>query len=161
MKTQEELEYEERVKRRVLILRDLMTEGKIKFAESMREGLEDSFSKARFDENGEPDLSTIDGRIRSIALAAEHFDYRSKMKDAISLDEIQRTYFTIIDRNFNQFYKVMVGKKLTPHQVAKHIAYGTKDIDFLDEVIEPLLKDFQEFWEAVSESAYIQGCLWR
>jgi|GEM_PF-7109544 len=80
MKSQEELEYDERVKKRVLILKDLMEQGKITFAESMREELEKSFSKARFDKNGEPDLATIDGRIRSIALAAEHFDYRKKLK---------------------------------------------------------------------------------
>jgi hypothetical protein len=49
MKSQEELEYEERVKKRVLILRDLMEQGKIKFAESMAKGFEESFSKARFD----------------------------------------------------------------------------------------------------------------
>jgi hypothetical protein len=155
MKSQEELEYEERVKRRVLILKDLMAEGKIKFAETMREGLEESFSKARFDENGEPDLSTIDGRIRSIALMAEHFDYRTKMKEAISLYEIQRRYFSFIEGNFDKFYRPMVKQNLTPHQVARHIAYGNEDIDFLDEAIEPLLNDFKEFWEALSEPAYI------
>jgi len=155
MKTQEEIEYEERVKRRVLILRDLMKEGKIKFAESMAEGLKESFSKARFDKNGEPDLSTIDGRIRSIALATEHFDHRDKMKDAISLMEIQRRYFEIIDDNFNHFYEAMVKNKLTPHQAAHNIAYGKNDVTFLDEAIKPLLKDFQDFWELLSESAYI------
>lgn len=155
MKSQEDIEYEERVKRRVLILRDLMEQGKIKFAESMREGLEESFSKARFDKHGEPDLSTIDGRIRSMALAAEHFDHRTKMKEAISLFEIQRRYFEIIDGNFNYFYKMMIENKTTPHQIASHIAYSGKDIDFLNEPIEALLKDFEEFWELLAESGYL------
>lgn len=155
MKSEEELEYEERVKRRILILRDLMAEGKIKFAETMREGIEESFSKARFDENGKPDLSTIDGRIRSLALMAEHFDHRNKMKEAISLYEIQRRYFSIIEGNFDRFYKPMVEQNLTPHQVANHIAYGSSDIDYLDDAIEPLLNDFKEFWEALSEATYI------
>lgn len=155
MKSQEDIEYEERVKRRVLILRDLVEQGKIKFAESMKEGLEESFSKARFDKHGEPDLSTIDGRIRSMALAAEHFDHRIKMKEAISLFEIQRRYFEIIDGNFNHFYKMMIENKTTPHQVASHIAYSGKDIDFLNEPIEALLKDFEEFWELLAESGYL------
>ncbi|MBB6681355.1 hypothetical protein H4O20_07860 [Aequorivita sp. 609] len=155
MKSKEEKEYEERVKRRVLILRDLMKEGKIKFAESMRDGLEESFSKARFDKNGEPDLSTIDGRIRSIALAAEHFDHRDKMKSAISLQQIQEGYFNRIHGNFNHFYQIMIEKDVTPHQVANVIAYGKQSIDHLNEVIEPILKDLEEFWELVAESGYL------
>src|SRR5690348_5018410 len=127
MKSQEELEYDERVKKRVLILKDLMGQGKIKFAESMRKDLEESFSKARFDENGEPDLATIDGRIRSIALAAEHFDYRKKTKDHASLFEIQSKYFSILEQNFDAFYKEMVKHKLTPHEVANHVAYGKRN----------------------------------
>ncbi len=155
MKSKEEKEYEERVKRRVLILRDLLEKGKIKFPESMRDGLEESFSKARFDENGEPDLSTIDGRIRSIALAAEHFDHRDKMKSAISLQQIQEAYFDRIEGNFNHFYKLMIEKNVTPHQVANVIAYGKQSIDHLNEVIEPILKDLEEFWELVAESGYL------
>lgn len=155
MKSKEEIEYEERVKKRVLILRDLMEQGKIKFAESMRKGLEESFSKARFDKNGEPDLDTIDGRIRSIALAAEHFDYREKTKDLASLFEIQSKYFSSLEDNFNVFYKGMLKHELTPHEVANHVAYGKKDIDFLNDAINPLLDYYQEFWTATSETAYI------
>ncbi len=155
MKSQEEIEYENRVKKRVLILRDLMQQGKIRFAESMRDKIMASFMKARFDENGEPDLSTIDGFIRSTALMAEHMDYRDKMKEAISLIEIQRRYFSIIEGNFNTFYKIMIEKQATPHQIANHIAYNSKDIDFLDKAIKPFLENFKEFWELVAESGYI------
>lgn len=155
MKSKEEKEYEERVKSRVLILKDLMEQGKIKFAESMRDGLEESFSKARFDENGEPDLTTIDGRIRSIALAAEHFDHRDKMKSAISLQQIQERYFEIITGNFNHFYEIMIDRNVSPHQVANAIAYGNQSIEHLNEVIEPIINDLEEFWEIVSESGYL------
>ncbi|WP_299839916.1 hypothetical protein [uncultured Tenacibaculum sp.] len=121
----------------------------------MRDSLEESFSKARFDKNGEPDLSTIDGRIRSIALAAEHFDHRDKMKSAISLQQIQEGYFNRIHGNFNHFYQIMIEKDVTPHQVANVIAYGKQSIDHLNEVIEPILKDLEEFWELVAESGYL------
>ncbi|SFI85887.1 hypothetical protein [Myroides guanonis] len=155
MKSKEEKEYEERVKRRVLILKDLIEEGKIIFAENMRNDLEESFSKARYDENGEPDLSTIDGRIRSMALATEHFDHRIKMKSAISLQQIQESYFSQIDANFNHFYEIMIDQNVSPHQVAKIIAYGKQSIDHLNEVIEPILKDLEEFWGLVAESGYL------
>lgn len=155
MKSQEELDYEERVKRRVLILKELLEQGKINITEGMRGGLEESLKRARFDENGEPDLSTIDGRIRSMALAAEHFDYVEKTKNAISLFDIQRLYFERIDGNFNFFYKQMLKYKTNPHQLASSIAYGKSDINHLNDVIEPILKDLQEFWEAVAESGYL------
>jgi hypothetical protein len=155
MKSQEELDYEERVKRRVLILKELLEQGKINVAEGMRGELEESLKSARFDENGEPDLSTIDSRIRSMALVAEHIDYIEKTKNAISLFDIQRLYFERIDGNFNFFYKQMLKFKTNPHELASSIAYGKSDINHLNDVIEPILKDLQEFWEAVAESGYL------
>lgn len=155
MKTKEEKEYEERVKRRVLILKDLIEKGTIQFAESMKETIGQSFSKARFDKNGEPDLDTIDGVIRSIALAAEHIDHRSKMKAAISLIEIQRRYFNYIEANFNSFYKMMLENNSTPHKAALYIAYSNQNIDHLNDAIEPILKDIEEDWELIAESGYL------
>jgi hypothetical protein len=46
MKSQEELDYEERVKRRVLILKELLEQGKINVAEGMRGELEESLKSA-------------------------------------------------------------------------------------------------------------------
>lgn len=155
MKSKEEKAYEERVKRRVLILKTMLEEGKIKFSEDTIEGVKKSFSKVKFNKKGQPIISTVDGRIRSMALAAEHFDYRDKMRDMVSLFEIQNTYFSILDRNFNHFYEIMIKKRLNPHQLARHVAYGNSDIDFLDKAIIPLLNDFKEYWEVVSESGYI------
>lgn len=155
MKSKEEKEYEERVKRRVLILRDKLKEGKIHIAEHLREKVEASLLKARFDKNGEPDLDTIDGFVRSMALMAEHMDHREKMKSAISLRQIQEGYFNRIEGNFNHFYQMMIEANANPHQLAQVIAYGKHDIDYLNEPIESLLKDLEEFWELTAESGYI------
>lgn len=155
MKSKEELEYEERVKNRVLILRDMLKEGKIRISTELKGKVESSLLKARFNSNGEPDLDTIDPFVRSMALMAEHMDYREKMKNAISLYQIQEGYFNRIDGNFNQFYKMMIENNATPHQLAKAIAYGKMDIDYLNEPIELLLKDLEEYWELVAESGYL------
>ncbi len=155
MKSKEEKEYEERVKRRVLILRDKLKEGKIHIAEHLRDKVEASLLNARFDENGEPDLDTLDGFVRSMALMAEHMDHREKIKNAISLRQIQEGYFNRIARNFNQFYQMMKEGNATPHHLAQIIAYGKSDIDYLNEPIELLLKDLEEFWELTAESGYI------
>lgn len=155
MKTKEEKEYEERVKRRILILKDLIESGKIQFAESMKETIGQSFLKARFDKNGEPDLDTIDGVIRSIALVAEQIDHQTKMKESISLIDIQRRYFNYIEANFNSFYKMMIENNSTPHKAALYIAYSNQNIDYLNEAIEPILKDIEEDWELIAESGYL------
>jgi len=49
----------------------------------------------------------------------------------------------------------MVKHKLTPHEVANHFAYGKRNIDFLDDGVNSVLDYYQEFWNAVSETAYI------
>jgi hypothetical protein len=155
MKSKEEKEYEERVKRRVLILKEQLENGNIHISEHLADDFEESLLRVRLDKNGEPDLDTVDGRIRSMALMAEHMDHRQKMKSAISLQQIQEGYFNRMEGNFNHFYKIMIENNVSPHQVANVIAYGKQSIDHLDEVIKPILEDLEKFWELVAESGYL------
>jgi hypothetical protein len=158
MKSEEEKEYEKRVKARVLILKEYLEKGDKKINIVNKEdavNFEESFRKIRFDSKGEPILDTVDGRIRSLALVIEQVDHRDKMKSAISLQQIQEEYFNRIEGNFNHFYKIMLENNVSPHQVANVIAYGEQSIDNLDEVINPILKDLEEFWELVAESGYL------
>jgi hypothetical protein len=153
MKSDEEREYEERLKRRVLILQEMLKEGKMKIPYDSQ--VEKSLTACRYDSNGEPDLSTIDGAVRSMALMAEHFHDRQQFKDAISLAEIQNRYFEGIHGNFDFFYNKMIELKLTPHETASQVAYGDHKIDYIHEKVGLFLKDIVEFWEIHSEAAYI------
>lgn len=153
MKTEEQKEYEERVKYRVKILQKLLKEGRMKIPYDSQ--IEKSLSACRFDSNGEPDLSTIDGFVRSMALMAEHFDYRQQCKEAISLSEIQNRYFSFIEANFNSFYNKMIKLKLTPHEAAHRIAYGNHKTNYLQKNIKLFLNEIIEFWKLHAEPAYI------
>ena len=134
----------------------MMKEGKIIFSEDMKGGvLEESLSKVRFNKNGEPDLSTVNSLVKSLALSAEGMYHRERMKSAISLHEIQRRYFNMIAVNFQKFYDLMLQYKTTPHLLAHAMAYGKKDINYIDIPIKQLLKDIEDFWKLLSESAYI------
>jgi hypothetical protein len=155
MKSTEDKEYEERVKQRVLILKELISSGQISISEDLKDQVESSLLNVRLDQNGEPILDTVDSFVRSMALMAEHIDYRQKIKDAISLQKIQTEYFNIIVGNFNQFYKIMIENGSNPHNVAKAIAYGERDISYLDEPIQQLVNSLAEFWELVAESGYL------
>lgn len=151
---QEDKEYEERVKQRVLLLRDYIEQNKVHFGPSVVQKAKESFSKARFDNNGEPDLKTVDDFIRSLAIAVEHFDYREKMKSAISLREIQARYFSIIEANFGYFFELMLKNKSTPHDIAHTIAYNDNPLDVIDGPLPDLIKDIEAFWELLAESGF-------
>lgn len=155
MKSQEEQEYEDRVKRRVLILLQQIEKGNFHFAENLIEDFQKSLDIIRFDKNGDPIIETIDGRIRSTALMAEHIDHKEKMKKAISLYQIQERYFQRIDANFNHFYKMMVDHNVSAGEVANNIAYSNQNLDHLNNAIELVLQDLEEYWELVAESAYL------
>lgn len=153
MKTEEQKEYEERVKHRVLILQEMLKEGKMQIPHDSQ--ISKSLTACRYDSNGEPDLSTVDGAVRSMALMAENFHDRQQFKDAISLAEIQNRYFEGIERNFDFFYDKMIELKFTPHELASQVAYGDHKTDYIHEKVGLFLKDIVEFWEIHSEAAHI------
>lgn len=156
MNSKEEKEYQERVKRNVIILRDMMKEGKITFSEEMRDGpLQESLLNVRYDKDGEPNLLTVNSLVRSLALSAERMHHRSRMKSVISLHEIQRRYFEMISANFQKFYDQMLEHNTTPHVLAKSIAYGKGNTDYIDNPIQEILKEIEDFWELLAESAYL------
>jgi hypothetical protein len=153
MDIKEQKEYDERIKSRVLLLQKIIKEGTLKFVYDKQ--LEKSLLACRYDANGDPDLSTVDGLVRSMAILAEHFDYRQKVKEAISLSEIQNRYFEFIDGNFDFFYNKMLELKLTPHEAANRIAYGDHSTVYLQEKIKQFLYEIVKFWDTYAEPAYI------
>lgn len=149
---EEQLKYDQRVKERVLILQQMLAEGKISLVHTPE--LEASWKACRFDSSGEVDLSTVNGAVRSLALMAAHQKHREEWKEAISLYEIQRRYFSIIDANFKFFYDKMVELNYSPHQIAYSVAYDN-NTDYLRETIPQFLQAIVDFWEGHSEAAYI------
>lgn len=155
MKSPEEQKYEERVQRRVRILFEQIEKGNLRFEENLVGNIQKSLDKIKFDEKGDPIIETIDGRVRSTALFAENLDHKQKMKNAISLYQIQERYFQRIDANFNHFYKMMIDNNVSAGEVANNIAYSNQNLDFLDNAIELVIKDLEEYWDLVAESAYL------
>lgn len=151
MSEQENIEYEKRLRSRLMILKKTLWEGKMQITEELAESL----SKVMYDKNGEVDLSTVDWHVRATALITEFIDYREQVKSSISLKEIQEIYFWMVENNFNIFYKLMIDKKSDPHQVASNIAYKSKDIDYLDRIIDKLIADITEFWNSVNEAWFM------
>ena len=105
-KTQEQIEYEDRLRRRLKILQEQFKAGKVKIAEGLN--VEKSLLAVRMGPDGEVDLDTVDGLVRSLALGVTAMHDREELKKEASLSEIQNMYFKFIENNFGFFYKIMM-----------------------------------------------------
>lgn len=152
-KSQEEIEYEDRLRRRLKILQEQFKAGKVYIAEGLE--VEKSLLAVRQGPDGEVDLSTVDGLVRSMALAVTAMHDREELKKEASLSEIQNTYFSFIEQNFGQFYEKMIKEKLTPHDVGAALSRNQDFVDDFTGGLEEFLNVIIQFWESVGEVAHI------
>lgn len=145
--------YNKHLQQRLLILKKMLEEGKI----HLNEGLKtiESLKSVRYLPDGTVDLDTVDGLVRSLALTAEHFHNRKKIKESISLYEIQSIYFKFIEDNFGEFFKIMTKKKLNPHIMGKIASQNDVNINEVTSKLQEFLDTIVEFWDGVSDAAYI------
>ncbi|EPG3970000.1 hypothetical protein JH165_001169, partial [Acinetobacter baumannii] len=147
-------EYEERLRYRLKILSEKLSEGKVKFASHLVEDFKESMRKIRYDKNGEIILDSVDGRIRSMALGIEQIDTRDKLKKQISLFEIQNLYFELIEQNFGQFYEKMNELRENPHNIADFLSRKEDFVDGMVEQIPSFMEAILEFWRNVGDVGY-------
>lgn len=77
----EEVEYEERLRRRLLILQQSIKDGKVKIHEGLK--INDSLKAVKYGVDGEIDLNTVDGLVRSMALAVTELHDREELKSLL------------------------------------------------------------------------------
>lgn len=148
---EEQKAYEARLQRRLQILKKQFEAGKIRIAEGLQ--VIDSLKRVRSTVDGTIDLSTVDGLVRSMALAVEAMHDREEMKNSASLAEIQSTYFEFLDKNFGHFFKVMVDRGLTPHDAGVALSRTPSTIAELNRNLEDFLKTIEEFWASAGPIA--------
>ena len=148
----EQIEYEEILRRRLKILQEQMKQGKI----HIREGLKvaDSLQAVRMDANGVVDLDTVDGLVRSMALAVTGMHDRDELKKLTSLSEIQNSYFNFFEQNFGHFYKLMLKRKLTPHDAGRASMQSEGSIREVIENLDKLLEFIEQFWTELGDIAH-------
>lgn len=148
----EKKEYEERLQRRLKILLHRFEEGKIRIAKDLK--VIDSLKAVRYAPDGSVDLDTVDGLVRSLALVAEFIHDREELKKAISLSEIQNMYFTFLENNFGNFYKIMLERGLTPHHAGLALSRQTSTINGLVEQLPGFMETIEEFWKQTADAAH-------
>lgn len=149
----EQQEYEDRLQRRLQILKKQFDEGKIKIAEGLQ--VIDSLKAVRYRPDGLADLDTVDGLVRSMALAAEHVHDREELRNLFSLSEIQNTYFSFLEQNFDYFFQEMKKHDANPHDIARHLSSNSGAVDELVTNLPNFLNVLKEFWEGAGEVAHI------
>lgn len=148
----EKAQYEARLQRRLQILKKQFEAGKIKIAEGLQ--VVESLKMVRHAPDGTVDLDTVDGLVRSMALAIEAMHEREEMKRAISLAEIQTIYFKFLENNFGHFYKIMLERGLTPHDAGMAMSRTQATIEELTKNLKGFLETIDEFWSQTADVAH-------
>lgn len=147
----EKQEYEARLQRRLKILKQQFDAGKVRIAEGLQ--VVESLKRVRYAPDGSVDLDTVDGLVRSMALAVEVMHDREEMKKSASLAEIQTTYFEFLEKNFGQFHKVMVDHGLTPHDAGVALSRTPTTVAELTKSLSGFLSTIEEFWSSAGPIA--------
>lgn len=149
--TDEQRAYEGRLQRRLQVLKRQFEAGKIHIAEGLQ--VIESLKRVRSAPDGTIDLSTVDGLVRSMALAVEAMHDREEMKKSASLAEIQTTYFDFLEKNFGHFFKVMVDRGLTPHDAGVALSRTPSTIAELNRSLRDFLDTIEGFWASAGPIA--------
>jgi hypothetical protein len=148
-------EYDERLRLRLGLLKEEMAAGRVIFASGIAPGIEKSLRAVRFGKDGKIDLATVDGRVRSLALAVEAGKYRQEIKGVASTRELQETYFDYVSSTFGGLHKDMLEAKATPHQVARALSKEPQTVENLRKDIPKFLESVQHFWEQAHDVARV------
>ncbi|MDY7574510.1 hypothetical protein [Actimicrobium sp. CCI2.3] len=149
--TDEQKVYEARLQHRLQILKKQFEAGKIRIAEGLE--VVESLRRVRSAPDGTIDLSTVDGLVRSMALAVEAMHDRENMKKSASMAEIQTSYFDFLEQNFGSFFKMMCDRGLTPHDAGMALSRTPSTIAELNRNLPEFLKTIEDFWAAAGPIA--------
>ena len=143
--------YEARLHRRLQILKKQFDAGKVRIAEGLQ--VIESLKRVRYAADGTVDLSTVDGLVRSMALAVEAMHDREELKRSASLAQIQGEYFDFLEMNFGHFFKVMVERGLTPHDAGRALSSTPSTVAELTRNLPEFLAAIEGYWSAAGPIA--------
>ncbi|UNZ52845.1 hypothetical protein [Agrobacterium tumefaciens] len=154
MSEQSSEDYEAGLRWRLEVLKAKLEAGEIVIAEHLADDFEKSLKAVRYQADGQIDLSTVDGRVRSMALGAAVAHNRQAEKDAISLTDISNIYFEFIEKNFGTFRDEAKRKGLDAHQFAILVSRNSPSVAEISPVIPKFLELLEQFWKDASDASH-------
>ena len=152
-KSEEQLEYEKELRRRLKILQEKFEKGQIKFREGL--AVKESLLAMKTGPDGEIDLSTADELVRALASAVAGTHDREELKKVSSLSEIQNMYFEFVERNFADLNKIMLETGLPPGDLSRDLIRDPEIIKEATRNLQEFLPVVNEFWEKMGEIAHV------
>lgn len=152
-KERNQSDYEDRLRRRLRILHERLSEGKVAFAPGLT--VVESLRAVRRKPDGEIDLDTVDGLVRALALAVTAQHDRAELKKVASLNEIQNAYFQFMERNFGELYRIMSKRGVTPHHAARSYASSASAAEELTKNLSEFVAEIDSFWQNAGEVAHV------
>lgn len=139
---------------RVMLIKKALDENKIVIAEHLVAGFQESLSKIKFAKDGIVIPETVDGRIRSMSLPLVYQEDKAKIKNSISLAEIQHAYFECIEEYFGFLYKDMLKYKANPESFASEFISHEENVQMAMKFIPDFINSVIKFWEDVGGIAF-------
>jgi hypothetical protein len=137
---------------RVFLLKKQIDAGKVHFAAHLVDDFQRSLASIKLREDGKVDPSTVDGRIRSCTLAMIAMKQREEIKNAVSLAQIQETYFNFLFEQFSFLYEPMIKAGANPEQAGKVAARDEKFVKQMAHALPSLAERLKEFWGSVGDA---------
>ncbi|EKK5244969.1 hypothetical protein ACI00O_001334 [Cronobacter sakazakii] len=136
---------------RVYLIRSQFEAGKLFIASHLEASFKESFDKIRLRGDGKVDPATVDGRIRAMGVAVQHFFERNEIKRKYSIVDFQEAYFRILFGNFSTFYDDLIKSKAEPYQIANFLSQQDDFVTHVDEMFPDLYEDVKSFWATAYE----------
>ncbi|WFT94571.1 hypothetical protein QA633_41040 [Bradyrhizobium barranii] len=148
----EEVDQDDELRARLQIVREELEAGRLRFAKDMK--VIDSLKAVRYGPDGKVDLSTVDGSVRSLANVVTHFRQRRQATEAVSLRDLQETYFTYIERHFGWLHIKMKEQGASPSQVGAALAANPDAVADFKANLPKFLEMIDDLWEQTWDSAH-------
>lgn len=155
MNRYEDEDYVSELTDRIFLLKQEIERGKVRISSHLIEGVRESLSKVRVRMDGKIDPSTVDGRLKSMTVAVDHFIERERIKNKYSIIELQEQYFKILFTNFDFLYKEMERNSLEPYQVAIASSLDDNFTTHLYDIFPEMYEDIKSFWDTSAEVGLI------
>lgn len=136
---------------RIFLIQSQFEAGKLFISSHLEDGFKKSFEKIRLRGDGKVDPATVDGRIRAMGVAVQHFFERSEIKRKYSIIDFQEAYFRILFENFSSFYDDLIKSKAEPYQIAHFLSEQEDFVNYIQDIFPDLYGGIKDFWSAAYE----------
>lgn len=82
------------------------------------------------------------------------FRNRREAKEAVPLPDLQRSYFTYIERHFGNLYTEMKNRRADPAQVGEAMASNPNAVQDFKKVMPEFLETIDDLWQQTWDTAY-------